>query len=84
MATRPPKQVPMCCVSIGYQSFLMSADDGMRLVKVMQNAIECTETFMHGQVFCPREEQPSIEMKLVRPAQIIREVKKPTLAIGDG
>lgn len=84
MATRTPKQEAMCCVTLGYQSFLMSADDGMRLVKIMQNAIECQETYRDGPAFVLKEKQPDIEMKLVRPAQIIRDTGNERLAIGDG
>lgn len=83
MVTRAPKQTPMCCVEIGFQSFLMSVDDGMRVMKLMQNAIECEKTYSRDYEFIPNDEPVRLEMKIVKSSQIFARPKNPTLVLGN-
>lgn len=81
--SRPAKTVPMCCVTINYQKFLMPADKGMKVVELMQSAFACEESYgERGYVFQPETEQPSVEYKLVRANQIKAPLKQ--LLIGHG
>ncbi len=81
MATRAPKQASMCCVEIGFDSFLMTVDDGMRVIKLMQNAIQCERTYATGYVYVPSDEPVKLEMKIVKPSQIVTRSKLSTLLL---
>lgn len=67
---KPPR--PMCCVSIGYQSYLMPADAGMKVVQLMQEALRCDRDFsssLGGHVYVVRD-APEIELAMVKPSQV--------------
>lgn len=76
--TRSTKPVPMAFVRIGHMAeLLLPADDGMKLVKLLQTAAECQHDYIdrgHGQghayVYTLRDRALDVEFKLVQPNQI--------------
>jgi hypothetical protein len=71
MTRAPAKPVAMCCVSIGYRTYLMPADKGMKVVELLQHAIECDERYegIKGPTYQVLD-QPEVAYKAVRPNQI--------------
>lgn len=71
MATTKKQGAAMCCVTIGYQDFLMPADKGMRVLEAMQHAIGCERNYdrVDGEAFYASE-APSVKYALVRAEQI--------------
>lgn len=45
MAKRAEKK--MCCVEVGFQSFLMPLDEGLKTVELLQKAVPCERTWNH-------------------------------------
>jgi|GEM_PF-5264953 len=67
----PRKNTPMCAVRIGYQTVLMPAAAGMKVVSLLADAVKCTELFDPDMDYCYEvEEQLSVRYQSVRPAQI--------------
>lgn len=61
MATQPKqqKQVPMCVVRIGYEFLLLPATKGLRVVELLQGAIELEPLYMARQdAYTVKEEVP--------------------------
>lgn len=71
MATRAVKNVPMCCVRIGYQDFLLPADKGMKLVELMQHAVSCERSFATRDYNYKVEDAPAVEFCMVKPSQLV-------------
>lgn len=71
MATTKKQSAAMCCVTIGYQDFLMPADKGMRVLEAMQHAVACERNYDRdeGERFFAND-APSVNYKLVRAQQI--------------
>lgn len=76
---RPAKPVPMCCVSIGYQNFLLPFADGMKLVALMQNAVTTQEHFGSGSRQYIVGDQPDVEFVAVKPNQVVMPSGAPRL-----
>jgi len=60
----------MCIVSISHRDYLMPSDKGMKLVELMQHAIECDWDFtgnIHAYIV---REQPETRYKSVKPSEI--------------
>jgi hypothetical protein len=73
--TRP---VQMCCVQIGYSSYLMPADKGMKVVEMLQAAFECRKDYAErGYVYIVGN-QPEVELALVRSDQVRKPVEQPS------
>jgi hypothetical protein len=74
--SRPVKSVPMAWVQIGNMTqLLMPADDGMKLVKLLQTATECQYEYIdrghgHDFVYVLKGRALNVEFKLVQPNQI--------------
>lgn len=64
------KAVTLCCVTVGYQSFLMPADKGLRVVELLQSAVECRERYDDREQFYDVEEQPRVILAMVKPSQV--------------
>ena len=70
MTASRQKAVPMCIVSISFNDYLMPADEGMRLVKLMQSAIECRRDYeAHVRVWAVGE-SPDVSYQAVKPDQL--------------
>lgn len=65
----PKKPVAMCCVSIGYQDFLLPADKGMKLVELLQSAFQVEKSYANRTSYVVGD-QPEVELALVRASQI--------------
>ena len=71
MATRAPKKpVTMCCVTIDYNDFILPADQGMRLVELMQQAMRCREEYVDGRIYVLDAKPLDISMAIIRPSQV--------------
>lgn len=83
----PKKTVAMCCVSIGYQQFLLPSDKGMKLVELLQSAFHVEQIYSasgHGYVYHVGD-QPGVELALVRASQIKQKTNDgDQLLIGEG
>ncbi|MFY3986084.1 hypothetical protein ACOTJH_29120 [Achromobacter xylosoxidans] len=71
MATTKGQGGAMCCVTIGYQHFLLPADKGMRVLEAMQHAVGCERNYDHdeGERFFAND-PPRINYELVRASQV--------------
>ena len=68
---RPAKPVPMCCVSIGYQDVLLPCDAGMKLVGLMQNAVDTRKHFNGRAYQYVVGDQINVEFVAVKPNQVV-------------
>lgn len=68
MATKP-KNEPMCAVTIGYQTLLMPASLGMKVVQMLQSAFECDRDWGDDREYIVKE-QITVEFRSVRASQI--------------
>lgn len=59
----------MCCVAIGYQTYLLPSDRGMKLVELLQSAVECERTYDIGFAYVPGD-QPEVTYAVVKASQI--------------
>lgn len=69
--TRSAKPVPMCCISINYSSYLMPADVGMKLVALMNHAVECSQDYNDAGRRYKVKDAPEVQYASVRPDQVI-------------
>jgi hypothetical protein len=69
--TRQTKPVPMCCVTIGYQDFLMPATAGMRFVELMRGAVFCNKGFGGSHYTYEMGEEPVVRYESVKPSQVV-------------
>ncbi|WP_424682943.1 hypothetical protein [Frateuria sp. YIM B11624] len=65
-----PKNEPMCAVKIGYQTFLMPASAGMKVVQLLNHAVECRENYEHSGYVYEAGEQVSVSYRNVKNGQI--------------
>lgn len=70
MATRSAKTAQICCVTIGYRTYLLPIDKGMKLVELMASALECSEQYAGGRMTYTPGEAPRVEFTTVKPDQI--------------
>ncbi len=71
MAIRIPKpDQQMCVATIDFQDFILSPEQGMQLVKIMQNAIVCEERFGGIERSYVRGHRPRLEVKIINQSQI--------------
>lgn len=76
--TRATKPVPMACISIGFEDYLMPADKAMKVAELMQSAFQCHKGYeSHGHIYTPGE-QPRVEFAFVKPG----ELRKPQAGAG--
>jgi len=62
--------VAMCCVTIGFNSYLLPADKGMKVFELMQHAVECEKGYgATNYTFAPGG-PPNVECKVVRADQV--------------
>ncbi len=69
-ATTRAKPVQMCCVSVGYSTYLMPADKGMKMVELLQSAFECKKDYADGRYAYVIGSQPEVELALVKKDQV--------------
>lgn len=74
------KPVPMCCVRIGYQDFILPFADGMKLVELMQRAFPAKLHFT-GQYdqYVVEGIQSRVEFVSIRPDQVVRPSDNPRI-----
>ena len=61
----------MCVITIGYTEYLLPADDGMKVAKVMAGAVEVTSHYDDGRAYEVRRDEPvNVEWTAVLPKQI--------------
>lgn len=60
----------LCCVTIGYDNFLMPAGPGMKVVELMQQAIICHKHFEDRDYQYDAGDQPRVSFELVKPARV--------------
>ncbi len=78
MATRQPKQEPMCVVTIGLHDFAVPSKTGLRIVEMLQGAIEVTQHYEGDVIFVPTAIQPRFELKIIQPSKIINRAQAPS------
>ena len=60
----------LCCVTIGYEDFLLPAGPGMKVVELMQQAVTCHKHFEdHGYQYHAGD-QPRVSFELVKTAHV--------------
>lgn len=72
MATQPkqPKQVPMCVVAIGFNCLLLPASKGMRVVELLQGAIEVDRRFESRADTYTVNDEVHVEYQSVKASQL--------------
>jgi hypothetical protein len=76
MTTRKPKaDQQMCVVSVGFQDFLLSPEQGMQLVKLMQHAVHCEREYLTSSPTFQRGERPRLEMQIINQSAIVETAK---------
>lgn len=74
----------MCCVSIGYHEYLLPADKGIELVKLLQSAFETDKKYGGNGYFYYVGDQPEVSLTLVKASQLKQKPKDgDQLLIGD-
>lgn len=66
----PKKPVAMCCVTIGYEEYLLPADKGMKLVELLQSAFKTERKYGGGGYFYYLGDQPEVVLTLVKASQL--------------
>lgn len=66
----PVKPVQLCCVTIGYQDFLLPLDKGLKLVEIMQAAIACDDKYEESGYVYTTKESSEVSLKMVKPSQV--------------
>ncbi|MEI7036462.1 hypothetical protein [Fulvimonas yonginensis] len=64
------KNEPMCAVKIGYYTYLMPATAGMKLVQLLQQAVECEEHYEDAGYVYVAGDQVNVSYRNVRNGQI--------------
>lgn len=64
-----PKGEPMCAVTIGYNTYLMPAATGMKVVQLLQSAFECDSDWDEERVYVVKE-LVNVDFRSVRANQI--------------
>lgn len=59
---------PMCAVTIGFETYLMPADAGMKVVQLMQQAVTAEREFIR-ETYCVGD-TPRVEYVAVKQSQI--------------
>lgn len=74
--TAPKKPVAMCCVTIGYHKYLLPSDKGMKLVEILQSALQ-TEKQYDSRLNCVYYvgDQPEVGLTLVKASQLKQKPK---------
>jgi len=66
----------MCCVTIGFQDFLLPTDKGLRVVELMKDAVSCEKRFFDSQLYFARSQMLELGMTIVSSTQIRKEANK--------
>lgn len=66
MAAKP---VNVCCVTIGFEHYLLPLDKGLKLVDLLQNAVQCEKHYESGYEYSVRE-QAECSLVMVKASQI--------------
>lgn len=70
MIAKSRNTLQICCVTIGHQEFLLPVSVGMKVVELMQQAIECRHSYEENGYHYYSGEQPQVEFKLVNPSKL--------------
>lgn len=73
MATRSQKKAPLCCVTIGFQDYLMPADKGLQVVGLMKEAIPCDKRYDDSLSYVVSSKPHELGMTIVRETQVHKE-----------
>lgn len=68
MATTRPQQ--LCCISIGFNDYLMPMDKAMKVMDLMQHAFECNKHYAERGYEYHVEQQPQCGIDMVKPSQV--------------
>ena len=82
--TRPTKPVAMSFVRIGFVDLLLPSDAGLKLIALLQSAVECDRRYDGGNhyKYIPRTEVLSVEFALVHASQLQAPGYSPTRSRG--
>lgn len=65
------KTVQLCCLSIGYNNYLMPMDKAMKVMELMQSAVSCNKEYSGGSQFTYSVgDQPQCGLDMVKPSQV--------------
>jgi hypothetical protein len=77
---RTAKRVPMCCITIGYQNFLLPFQNGMKVVEMMHSALEVNEHYdSRRRQYVVKENQSPVEFVSVNPADVVMPSSVPRI-----
>lgn len=68
--TDPKPAKRACVVTIGYMRLLVPAEDGLKLVSLLQRAVEAKHIFGKTQVYITAGAAPTIELEICKPEQL--------------
>lgn len=82
--TRANTASPMCFISVGMTDVLMPVEKGLKLVALLQSAVECDRRYeLRGYAYMPSIEPLRVEFALVNADQL-RAPKPPGKTIPSG
>lgn len=70
MSKAPATPKRACVVTIGYMRLLVPADDGLKLVSLLQRAVEAKSVFGKDMQYILPGAVPNIELEICRPEQL--------------
>ncbi|MFD2299930.1 hypothetical protein QRO11_03585 [Paracidovorax citrulli] len=71
MSRTPPKPVPMACLTIGYNHYLLPAAKAIKAAEILQDAFDCEHHYDDGDfVYEVASTQPRVSFALVRANQL--------------
>ena len=61
----------LCCVSIGFHELLLPVDAGLKVVALLQNAVQCRSGFSDRRTYTVDPSPLTIEMAVVNRSQVV-------------
>ena len=70
MATKN-QATQLCCISIGYHELLLPVDAGLKVIALLQNAVQCRSGFSDRRTYIVNPDPLVIEMAVVNRSQVV-------------
>lgn len=80
--TAPKKTVPMCCMTIGFDHYLMPVEAGTKIFSLMQKALKCELVFDDKGYFYAVGGAPAVKVEVVSPRQVRPATETETRLLG--
>jgi len=74
----------LCCLTIGFSSYLMTPEKGMKVIQLMQESIECERDLVRQSPEWQYQlrDRPRLELTIVKPEQV-RQARDAGMPLGE-